>query len=118
MIESRAAEADQLRWKAVESARYEAELARRRYMRVDPDNRLVVHVLKVEWNGKLRAVAKAEERYEQQSKLRTALPGKAHLAFKAVGVRPSSRAASLPPDPDPEPEPDLFGESSNVVENA
>ena len=67
-LESRAAEADQLRRKAVESARYDAELARRRYMRVDPDNRLVADALEAEWNGKLRAVAEAEERYEQQSK--------------------------------------------------
>jgi hypothetical protein len=66
-LESRTAEADQLRRQAVESARYEAERARRRYMRVDPDNRLVADALEAEWNDKLRAVADAEERYEQQS---------------------------------------------------
>jgi hypothetical protein len=34
-------EVDRLRKHQVERARYEAELAQRRYMRVDPDNRLV-----------------------------------------------------------------------------
>ncbi|MCY4557834.1 MAG: hypothetical protein OXF79_15945 [Chloroflexi bacterium] len=33
--------ADQLRYEAVERAQYEAELAMRRYLRVDPDHRLV-----------------------------------------------------------------------------
>ena len=35
-LESRSGESDRLRLQAVERARYEAELARRRYMRVDP----------------------------------------------------------------------------------
>jgi hypothetical protein len=38
-IESRLEEADQARRQHVERARYEADLARRRYMHVDPDNR-------------------------------------------------------------------------------
>ena len=38
---SRFKEADRLRREQVERARYDAEAARRRYMRVDPDNRLV-----------------------------------------------------------------------------
>jgi hypothetical protein len=40
----------------VERVRYEAELARRRYMRVDPDNRLVADSLEAEWNSKLRTL--------------------------------------------------------------
>ena len=38
-LQSRLEEADRLRLKQVERAQYEADLARRRYMRVDPDNR-------------------------------------------------------------------------------
>jgi len=59
-------EADRLRRKHVDRARYEAELAQRRYMRVDPDNRLVADSLEALWNEKLRALSKAQEEYERQ----------------------------------------------------
>jgi DNA invertase Pin-like site-specific DNA recombinase len=65
-LESRSGESDRLRLQAVERARYEAELARRRYMRVDPDNRLVADSLEAEWNQALRALTAAQERYEKQ----------------------------------------------------
>ena len=48
-IEARIAETDALRRRQLERARYEAELARRRYMKADPDNRLVVDSLEAEW---------------------------------------------------------------------
>ena len=65
-LENRSGESDRLRLQAVERARYEAELARRRYMRVDPDNRLVADSLEAEWNQALRALTAAQERYEKQ----------------------------------------------------
>ena len=65
-LSSRAEEADRIRRQQVERARYEAELAQRRYLRVDPDNRLVAGSLEAEWNGKLRALAAAQEEYEHQ----------------------------------------------------
>jgi len=52
--EARLTETDTLRRKHVERAQYEAELARRRYMNVDPANRLVADSLEAEWNNKLR----------------------------------------------------------------
>jgi hypothetical protein len=55
-----------LRHKAVERAQYEADLARRRYMRVEPENRLVADALEAEWNERLRAVAEAQEDDERQ----------------------------------------------------
>lgn len=55
-LESRIDEADRLRAKHVERARYDAELARRRYMAVDPDNRLVADALEAGWNDRLRAL--------------------------------------------------------------
>lgn len=64
-LRSRLEEADQLRNKQVERARYETELARRRYMQVDPDNRLVADSLEAEWNDKLRALNEARETYEK-----------------------------------------------------
>lgn len=65
-IQSRIDEVDRARHKQVERARYEADLARRRYMRVDPDNRLVADSLEAEWNAKLRALSEAQDLYEQQ----------------------------------------------------
>jgi DNA invertase Pin-like site-specific DNA recombinase len=64
-LAARAAEADGLRRAQVERARYEAELAQRRYLRVDPDNRLVADSLEADWNAKLRALAAAQEEYER-----------------------------------------------------
>jgi ATP-dependent DNA ligase len=52
----------------VERAQYEADLAQRRYLKVDPDNRLVATVLEAEWNTKLRKLEEAraiEEQYKQ-----------------------------------------------------
>lgn len=65
-LQSRLEEADRLRQQQVERARYEAELARRRYLRVDPDNRLVADSLEADWNDKLRLLAQAQEACEQQ----------------------------------------------------
>lgn len=65
-LQSRLDEADRLRQQQVERARYEAELARRRYLRVDPDNRLVADSLEADWNGKLRLLAEAQEACERQ----------------------------------------------------
>jgi len=45
----------------VERARYEVNLARKRYMSVDPSNRLVAHELESIWNQKIAALAKSEE---------------------------------------------------------
>jgi DNA invertase Pin-like site-specific DNA recombinase len=56
---SRAAEAQRLRHLQVERAQYEADLAQRRYLKVDPDNRLVATVLEAEWNTKLRELEEA-----------------------------------------------------------
>ena len=66
-VEARVAETDALRRQHVERARYDAELARRRYMQVDPDNRLVADSLEAEWNNKLRLLAESQEQYEQQT---------------------------------------------------
>ena len=66
-IEARIGETDTLRRTQLERARYEAELARRRYMKADPDNRLVVNNLEADWNKKLRNHLAAQEDYEQQT---------------------------------------------------
>lgn len=63
---ARAADAEPLRQRQVERAQYEADLAQRRYLHVDPENRLVADVLEAEWNDKLRALTTAREAAEQQ----------------------------------------------------
>ncbi len=67
-IQARLDEVDHLRKKQVERARYEADLAQRRYLHVDPTNRLVADSLEADWNNKLRALNAAQEQYEEQRK--------------------------------------------------
>ena len=67
-IEARYQEADQLRCRAMERAQIEADLAQRRFMLVDPSNRLVADTLEGEWNDKLRTLAKAREERERGRK--------------------------------------------------
>jgi len=65
-LQARLQEMDQLRRQQVERARYEAELARNRFMQVDPNNRLVAGALEADWNDKLRVLTETQENYEQQ----------------------------------------------------
>lgn len=67
-IEKRYEEADKLRCCAIERARTEADLAQRRFMQVDPDNRLVADTLESEWNEKLRILASVREERERASR--------------------------------------------------
>jgi DNA invertase Pin-like site-specific DNA recombinase len=64
-LASRQEAADRLRRQHVERAKYEAELAQRRFLRVDPDNRLVADALEADWNQRLRALAAAQATYEK-----------------------------------------------------
>jgi DNA invertase Pin-like site-specific DNA recombinase len=64
-LEHRAAEADALRAAHVDRARYHADLARRRYLAVDPANRLVAGTLEADWNTALRALNDAQETYDK-----------------------------------------------------
>ncbi|HKH50713.1 MAG TPA: recombinase family protein [Mycobacterium sp.] len=66
-LDTRAAEADALRRQVVERASHRADLARRRYLAVDPDNRLVADSLEADWNDALRALGRAQEDYERAS---------------------------------------------------
>ncbi|MFZ3548791.1 recombinase family protein [Streptomyces sp. 4.24] len=64
-LATRADDADRLRAAAVERARYQSDLARRRYLAVDPDNRLVATSLEADWNASLRELAEATDTYEK-----------------------------------------------------
>ena len=65
-MQARLEETDRLRRMHVERARYEAHLAQRRYLQVDPDHRLVAASLEADWNDKLRILEDAQQDYERQ----------------------------------------------------
>jgi DNA invertase Pin-like site-specific DNA recombinase len=65
-MQTRIDEVDRLRRQVVQRAQQEAELSRRRYLQVDPDNRLVADQLEADWNNKLRALHTVQEEYEHQ----------------------------------------------------
>ncbi len=87
-LPARIEEVDKLRKKQVERARYEADLAQRRYLHVDPTNRLVADSLEADWNEKLRILTKAQEEYERQR----------HQDRVAVGETQRARIAVLASD--------------------
>lgn len=62
-LEAQARQLDQQWQRRLERARYEAELARRRYTAVDPDNRLVSRSLEKDWNDKLADIEQLEREY-------------------------------------------------------
>jgi len=64
-LETRYEEAEQLRSRGIERAQIDVDLAQRRFMRVDPSNRLVADTLEREWNDKLRTLAEAREERER-----------------------------------------------------
>lgn len=65
-IQTRLEEVDRLRRIQLQRAHYEVNLARRRYLQVDPDNRLVADSLETDWNEKLRRLAEAQQEYDGQ----------------------------------------------------
>ena len=68
-LQGRLEQADRLRQQQVQRAQYEADQARVRYMRVDPNNRLVADTLETQWNDKLRLLTQAKEEYEKKRQL-------------------------------------------------
>jgi DNA invertase Pin-like site-specific DNA recombinase len=67
-LQHHAAEAAALRAAHVDRARYHADLARRRYLAVDPANRLVADTLEADWNTALRALDQAQDACDQARK--------------------------------------------------
>jgi DNA invertase Pin-like site-specific DNA recombinase len=64
-LNARAADADRIRAAHVQRAHHHADLARRRYLAVDPTNRLVADTLEADWNTALRELADTQDAYEQ-----------------------------------------------------
>jgi DNA invertase Pin-like site-specific DNA recombinase len=72
-LEQRTAEADAIRAAHVERARYHADLARRRYLAVDPANRLVAGTLEAGWNTALRELNDAQAACDKAREQHTAV---------------------------------------------
>ena len=66
-VQTRLEEADAIHRQSIERAQYEAELAHKRFMSIDPRNRLFADQLEADWNEKLREAEQARQRYEEQA---------------------------------------------------
>jgi DNA invertase Pin-like site-specific DNA recombinase len=62
-VEARARQIDHQWQLRIERARYEADLARRRFFAVEPENRLVARNLERDWNDKLAQIEHLEREY-------------------------------------------------------
>jgi DNA invertase Pin-like site-specific DNA recombinase len=79
-IASRIEAADTLRRSQLERARYEAELKRRRFLKCDPDHRLVADALEADWNEQLRRLDTLQQEHEHQRNADQGLLGDAARA--------------------------------------
>jgi DNA invertase Pin-like site-specific DNA recombinase len=85
-IEARAADADAMRASHVERARHRADLARRRYLAVDPGNRLVAGTLEADWNQALRALQAAQDDYDHAAAATAALTEQDKARIRALAA--------------------------------
>jgi hypothetical protein len=67
-LEARAHQIDRQWQLRIERAQYEADLARRRFYAVEPENRLVVRSLERDWNEKLAEIQRLERDYATLSR--------------------------------------------------
>ena len=87
-LTQRAAEADRIRATSVQRASSAADAARRRYLPVDPANRLVADALEADWNHKLRELTNSQDDYQRASQ----------DAAVTLGVRQQERIRALTDD--------------------
>jgi len=85
-LEARADQADALRRSHVERARHHTDLARRRYLAVDPDNRLVADSLEADWNDALRQLQAAHDDYQRAAAAQTALTEEHKTRIRALAT--------------------------------
>lgn len=85
-LETRANETDALRRSHVERARHQVELARRRYMTVDPDNRLVADSLEADWNDALRRLNEAQAEYDKATADTAGITGEQQARIRALAT--------------------------------
>jgi DNA invertase Pin-like site-specific DNA recombinase len=64
-ISGRIEQADSARQQQLERARYEAELKRRRFLKCDPEHRLVADALEADWNEQLRRLEALQKEHDR-----------------------------------------------------
>src|ERR1022692_1427967 len=64
-LHARAGQADAIRATHVQRAAHAADAARRRYLAVDPANRLVADAREADWNARLRELSGAQDDYDR-----------------------------------------------------
>jgi DNA invertase Pin-like site-specific DNA recombinase/DNA-binding transcriptional regulator YiaG len=89
-VEKRAEEADNIRRSHVARARQRADIARRRYLSVDPDNRLVADNLEAGWNDALRALRDAEDDFDRAAQAASCLGEEQKAKIRALAGNFSS----------------------------
>ena len=86
-LAQRAADADRIRAMGVQRAEHAADAARRRYLAVDPTNRLVADQLEADWNNKLRELVDAKDEYERATQAgNTPLTGEQQAKVRALAA--------------------------------
>jgi hypothetical protein len=83
--------------RVVERAHYHADLTRRRYLAVDPANRLVADTLEADWNIALRALNDAKDAYDKAQSAATANLAETQKPASASWSPTSSRSGTTRP---------------------
>jgi len=78
--------ADSLRAASVQRAQHAADQARRRYLAVDPGNRLVADALEADWNARLRELADAQDHYTAAKATAAALDEQQRARIRALAA--------------------------------
>jgi len=82
-VQFRHKEGGDLKKKYLQRLAYEVELSKRRYLAVDPSNRLVAASLEADWNEKIRVLTETQQEYEtqiQDSELRLSKEQRAEIS--------------------------------------
>jgi hypothetical protein len=82
----RAQHADSLRATSIQRAQHAADQARRRYLAVDPGNRLVADALEADWNARLRELADAQDHYTAAKTAAAALDEQQRARIRALAA--------------------------------
>jgi hypothetical protein len=91
-IAGRVEQANVMRLKQLERGRYDAELARRRYINVDPANRMVADAIEADWNSRLRKLDELQQEHDRQRRTTRACSVKKHA--RASGLSPTTSPPS------------------------
>jgi DNA invertase Pin-like site-specific DNA recombinase len=85
-LAAQAGHADALRAAHVQRAQHAADQARRRYLAVDPGNRLVADALEADWNARLRELATAHDDYTTATSATAILDDQQRARIRALAA--------------------------------